>query len=279
MLCGLGVPSLRSLWGAVRNRQLYILRMYCKGCISFSFSIFFIIYMTYRKKKNYTTYRKNKKIQNFFYNSHDLTAKKNYTHLQQKKITQLYGFFVHDLHFSHRHPPAGERVRFPRPSRGKAAGAGTAAITTTISSGRDRGCSRGPACGATPPIATRSGVGGAGTSHCGQAAIRRPRVKTQRVKNITGCLQPPHPHRSLPTPRWPWLRHPCGPGPPPPLRAIPPPPPLTPSGATGSEGPSPASSVAVRGGGGGCPLWIWWPLVVAVCDPGVGIDAAARRGS
>ena len=62
VLCGLGVPSLRSLWGAVRNRQLYILRMYCKGCISFNFSIFFIIYTTYRKKK-----------------LHAFTAKKNYT--------------------------------------------------------------------------------------------------------------------------------------------------------------------------------------------------------
>ena len=53
-LGGLGVPSLRSLWGAVRNRQLYILRMCGKGCISFNFSIFFIIYTTYRKKKKYT---------------------------------------------------------------------------------------------------------------------------------------------------------------------------------------------------------------------------------
>ena len=70
----------------MRNRQLYILRMYCKGCISFNFSIFFIIYTTYRKKKLhaltakkifqfffiiYTTYRKKK--------LHVFTAKKNYT--------------------------------------------------------------------------------------------------------------------------------------------------------------------------------------------------------
>ena len=52
--------------------------------------------------------------------------------------------------------------------------------------------------------------------------------------------------------------------------------------ATGSKGPSLASFVAVRGGGGGlreaCPLWTWWPSAAAVCDPGVGIDAAARRG-
>ena len=79
VLCGLGVPSLRSLWGAVRNRQLYILRMYCKGCMSFNFSIFFIIYTTYRKKKITRPYRKKKSI--FFYKSHDLP---------QKKITRIY---------------------------------------------------------------------------------------------------------------------------------------------------------------------------------------------
>ena len=72
-LCGLGVPSLRSLWGAVRNGQLYILRMYCKSCIYFNFS-------------------------NFFCDSHDLPQTKNYTHLPQKEITPLDDFFVHDLH-------------------------------------------------------------------------------------------------------------------------------------------------------------------------------------
>ena len=86
MLCGLGVPSLRSLWGAVRNRQLYILRMYCKGWISFNFSIFFIIYTTYSKKKKLHDLQQKKKNSIFFYNSHDLQQKKkNYTHLQQKK--------------------------------------------------------------------------------------------------------------------------------------------------------------------------------------------------
>ena len=74
MLCGLGVPLLRSLWGAVQNRQLYILRMYCKGWISFDFSIFFIIYTIYRKKK-----------------LHAFTA---------KKITRLDDLFLHVLHFS-----------------------------------------------------------------------------------------------------------------------------------------------------------------------------------
>ena len=64
MLYGLGVPLLRSLWGAVRNWQLYILRMYCKSCISFSFSIFL---------KQFAR----------------LTAKKNYTHLPQKKFIFL----------------------------------------------------------------------------------------------------------------------------------------------------------------------------------------------
>ena len=88
MLCGLGVPSLRSLWGAVRNRQLYILRMYCKGWISFNFSIFFIIYTTYSKKKKLHNLPQKLKNSIFFYNSRDLqqkkklhafTAKKNYT--------------------------------------------------------------------------------------------------------------------------------------------------------------------------------------------------------
>ena len=35
----------------VRNQQLYILRMYCKSCISFNFSVLLIIYTTYCKKK------------------------------------------------------------------------------------------------------------------------------------------------------------------------------------------------------------------------------------
>ena len=80
MLCGPSVSSLRSLWGAIRNRQLYMLRMYCKGCIFFNFSIFFIIYTTYRKKKLHAlTAKKNNSI--FFYNLHDLA---------QKKITRIY---------------------------------------------------------------------------------------------------------------------------------------------------------------------------------------------
>ena len=81
VLCGLGVPSLRSLWGAVRNRQLYILRMYCKGWISFNFSIFFIIYPTYSKKKKLHDLPQKLKNSIFFYNSHVL---------QQKKITRIY---------------------------------------------------------------------------------------------------------------------------------------------------------------------------------------------
>ena len=34
----------------------YILRMCCKSCISWNFSIFFIIYMTYRKKKCFAVF-------------------------------------------------------------------------------------------------------------------------------------------------------------------------------------------------------------------------------
>ena len=75
MHSGLGVPSLRLLWGALQNRQLYILHMDCKSCISLSFSIFFIIYTTYRKKK-----------------LHAFTAKKTFHDLT---------FFLHVLHFSH----------------------------------------------------------------------------------------------------------------------------------------------------------------------------------
>ena len=46
VLCGLGVPSLRLLWGAVRNQQLYILRMYCKTSIFFKFPIVLYNHMT-----------------------------------------------------------------------------------------------------------------------------------------------------------------------------------------------------------------------------------------
>ena len=62
VFCGLGVPSLRSLWGDLRNGQLYILRIYCKGCISLNFSIFSIIYTTYRKKKLHSLTAKIKKF-------------------------------------------------------------------------------------------------------------------------------------------------------------------------------------------------------------------------
>ena len=68
MLCGLGVPSLRSLWGAVLNRQLYILRMCCKRCNSFNFS--------------------------------RLTEKKDYMHLPQKQIHDLT-FFLYMSYILH----------------------------------------------------------------------------------------------------------------------------------------------------------------------------------
>ena len=83
VLCGLGVPLLRSLWGAVWNRQLYILRMYCKGCISFKFSIFLIIYTTYRKKELHALTAK--KI-HFFYNSHNVLQKKIACIYRKKKL-------------------------------------------------------------------------------------------------------------------------------------------------------------------------------------------------
>ena len=110
MLCGLGVPSLRSLWGAVRNRQLYILRMYCKGWISFNFSIFFIIYTTYSKKKKLHDLPQKLKNSIFFYNSHNLQQKKkNYTHLQHKKKLHDYTVFLYTTYIFHtdttRHNP------------------------------------------------------------------------------------------------------------------------------------------------------------------------------
>ena len=74
MLCGLSVPSSRSLWGAVRNRQLYILRMYC-SCISFNFSFFFSNLHDLPQKKIARIYRK-KKLQLFFLSFTRLTAKK-----------------------------------------------------------------------------------------------------------------------------------------------------------------------------------------------------------
>ena len=89
MHCGLGILSLRLLWGAVRNWQLYILRMYCKGCISFNFSFFLIIYTTYCKKKNnYTSLPQKKTI--FF--------AMIYT-IYRKKIYRLRRFFCARLTF------------------------------------------------------------------------------------------------------------------------------------------------------------------------------------
>ena len=58
----LAIESNWLLWGAVRNRQLYIFHMYCKSCISFNFQFF--VEIVYR-----------------------LTAKKNYTHLPEKNYT------------------------------------------------------------------------------------------------------------------------------------------------------------------------------------------------
>ena len=98
VLCGLGVPSLRSLWGAVRNR-LYILRTYCKSCISFNFQFFFIINTTYRQKRKKYTHSPQKKNQILFNNLYDFPQKKLHA-FTAKKITRLDNFFVHDLHFS-----------------------------------------------------------------------------------------------------------------------------------------------------------------------------------
>ena len=64
-------------------RRLYILRMYCKNCISFNFPIFFIIYMTYRKKKYMHLPQKNQ----FFFIIYATYRKIFFcTHLPQKKL-------------------------------------------------------------------------------------------------------------------------------------------------------------------------------------------------
>ena len=103
MLCGPGVPSLRSLWGAIRNRQLYILRMYCKGWISFNFSIFFIIYTTYSKKKKLHDLPQKLKNSIFFYNSHDLQQKKKITRIYSiKKKLHDYTVFLYTTYIFHR---------------------------------------------------------------------------------------------------------------------------------------------------------------------------------
>ena len=72
--------------GVVRNRQLYILHMYYRGCIPFIFSHFFIIYTTHRKF--------------FFYNSHDL-PQKNYTHQPQKKKYTTRRFVLDTTYIFH----------------------------------------------------------------------------------------------------------------------------------------------------------------------------------
>ena len=100
VLCGLGVPSLRSLWGAVRNRQLYILRMYCKGCISFIFQ--------------------------FFLRFTRLTAKKNITRIYRKKKLHDETIFLYTTYIFHSNPPgppthsARAPIRNPRHRAGVA---------------------------------------------------------------------------------------------------------------------------------------------------------------
>ena len=99
MHCGL-VPLLRSLWGAVRNRKLFILRVYCKSCISFNFSIFSLIYMIYRQKNITRIYRK-KNNSNFFFIICMTYRKKKIHAFTAKKIHDLTIFFVCESHFAH----------------------------------------------------------------------------------------------------------------------------------------------------------------------------------
>ena len=85
VLCGLGVPSLRSLWGVVRNRQLYVLRMYRKNCISFNFSFLFFNNLTTCRKKKLHVFTPKKKLLFFLNKLHNLLQKKLHA-LAAKKI-------------------------------------------------------------------------------------------------------------------------------------------------------------------------------------------------
>ena len=100
MLCGLGVPALRSLWGAVQNRYLYILRMYCKSCISFNFLI--LIYNLHGlPQKTITRHYRKKKDSVFFLNNSLNLLQKKIAHIYcKKKKTRLDDFLVHSLPFS-----------------------------------------------------------------------------------------------------------------------------------------------------------------------------------
>ena len=67
-----------------------ILLMYCKNCISFNFSILFVIYTIYRKKNLHAlTAKKN----SFFYNLHDLPQKKDKLHESTIFLYTRYIFY------------------------------------------------------------------------------------------------------------------------------------------------------------------------------------------
>ena len=100
MLCGLGIPSLRSLWGAVRNRQLYILQKwhYCGKNFTRLYS-----------KKNYEALLQKKitRTDNFFLKCSVVFFLKNPRTCCKKKLHVGTFFFVHELHFSR------DRCHFP----------------------------------------------------------------------------------------------------------------------------------------------------------------------
>ena len=87
-------PSLRSLWGAAGNRQLYILHKHCKTCIFFQFPNFFLDDCTTCRKKKYTHWSLH--WSDFFPELHVLLIKKDFTAKTEKRDF----FFVHKLHFS-----------------------------------------------------------------------------------------------------------------------------------------------------------------------------------
>ena len=88
MLCGLSVPLLWPLRGAVLNLQLYIVRIHC----------FNNLHDLPQKKLHAFTALKNNSI--FFLMIYTTYREKKLSAFAAKKITRLDDLFVHELHFS-----------------------------------------------------------------------------------------------------------------------------------------------------------------------------------
>ena len=88
MLFGVGLPLLRSLLGAVRDLQLYILRTCCNTSAYFNSSFFSQCTRRIAKKK-YTILPQKQVIEFFFKKMYTTYRKKEYTHLAGKKLHDL----------------------------------------------------------------------------------------------------------------------------------------------------------------------------------------------